>query len=833
MSTGISWLDFKLGARMLVKYPGLTLVGSLGMAVAIAIGAGVFSVLSTIVDPTLPLDEGDRIVALQNLNAAAGDQDRRTHLHDLESWREELRAVADFSAYRMVDRNLVGPDGQAEPLRIAEMTASGFRVARVPPLLGRHLVEEDERPGAPPVVVIGHEVWQNRFDGDPEVIGATVKLGISTHTVVGVMPAGFAFPVNNRLWTPLRLDPSEYARGEAPPIDVFGRLAPGATLAQAQAQLTTLGQRMAAAHPETHQHIRPKVLPYARSFIDSPELMWTYYLAQLLVSMLLVVIAINVAILVYARTATRAGEIAVRLALGASRGRVVAQLFAEALVLSAVAAALGLLATGFVLQQVNAFLSRMGGEEVPFWWDFRLSSATLLYAAGLAVLAAVIMGVVPALKMTGRQLQANLRRLGGGTGMQMGRTWTVLIVAQVAVAVAILPLAVATGWNEFFRSGITGPGVAAEQLLSARIGMDRETPPSAEADAYRQEFASRFADRQAELVSRLEREPGVAAVTFASHVPGDWAWSSGAAGTIEVEDPRRAAEPARHHVSFVQADPGLFAVYDVPILMGRSFHSADLAGTATAVIGNRSFVQQVLGGGDALGRRFRYTRTEDGLEPGGVEMGGWYEIVGVVSDFPAKSTISGRGMVTLYHPVAPGRLDPVSLVVRLQGIAPESFAGRLREITMALDPTLRLSGVRGVAKLYRQRLRTERLMTWAIAMVTLSVLLLSAAGVHALMSFTVAQRRKEIGIRVALGAQPRRILGSILSRALRQLALGAAVGCLLAGALMFGEWGFAAERAAVLMLAIAAIVLSVGLLAALGPARRGLSIQPTEALRAE
>jgi cell division protein FtsX len=523
----------------------------------------------------------------------------------------------------------------------------------------------------------------------------------------------------------------------------------------------------------------------------------------------------------------------VRLALGASRGRVVAQLFAEALVLSAVAAALGLLATGFVLQQLNAFLSRMGGEEVPFWWDFHLSSATLLYAAGLAVLAAVIMGVVPALKMTGRQLQANLRRLGGGTGMQMGRTWTVLIVAQVAVAVAILPLAVATGWNEFFRSGITGPGVAAEQLLSARIGMDRETPPSAEADAYRQEFASRFADRQTELVSRLEREPGVAAVTFASHVPGDWAWSSGAAGTIEVEDPRRAAEPARHHVSFVQADPGLFAVYDVPILMGRSFHSADLAGTATAVIVNRSFVQQVLGGGDALGRQFRYTRTEDGLEPGGVEMGGSYEIVGVVSDFPAKSTISGRGMVTLYHPVAPGRLDPVSLVVRLQGIPPESFAGRLREITMALDPTLRLSGVRGVAQLYRQRLRTERLMTWAIAMVTLSVLLLSAAGVHALMSFTVAQRRKEIGIRAALGAQPRRILGSILSRALRQLALGAAVGCLLAGALMFGEWGFAAERAAVLMLAIAAIVLSVGLLAALGPARRGLSIQPTEALRAE
>ncbi|HEV2130046.1 MAG TPA: permease prefix domain 1-containing protein, partial [Longimicrobiaceae bacterium] len=163
-----AWLDFKLGARMLVKYPGLTLVGVLGMAVSIAIGAGVFSVLGAMVSSTLPLDEGDRIVAIQNLNAALSDQDRRTHLHDLESWRDELHAVENFGAYRMVDRNLVAPDGQAEPVRIAEMTASGFRVARVPPLLGRYFVDEDEREGAPPVVVIGYDVWQNRFAGDSE-----------------------------------------------------------------------------------------------------------------------------------------------------------------------------------------------------------------------------------------------------------------------------------------------------------------------------------------------------------------------------------------------------------------------------------------------------------------------------------------------------------------------------------------------------------------------------------------------------------------------------------------------------------------------------------------
>ncbi|HEV2735832.1 MAG TPA: FtsX-like permease family protein, partial [Longimicrobiaceae bacterium] len=649
--------------------------------------------------------------------------------------------------------------------------------------------------------------------------------------VVGVMPGGFAFPVNNGLWAPLRLEPSDYRRGEAPAIDVFGRLAPGATLEQAQAQVAAIGRRMAAAHAATHRHIRPRVLPYARSFIDSPELMWAFYLMQLLGSLFLVVIAVNVAILVYARTATRAGEIAVRLALGASRARVVTQLFAEALVLSLAAAALGLAAAWFWLKQGNAFMDRMAGDQIPFWWEMGLSPGTVAYVIGLAVLGAVIVGVVPGLKATGRRVQSRLGQRGGA-GMRMGGTWTALVVGQVAVAVAILPLTVSLAWNQIFRYGITGPGFAAEEFLAARVGVDRETPPSGQAEAYQKEFAGRLADRQLELVRRLEAEPGVSAVTLASHVPGDWSSTSSAQGVVEVEDPRPAAEPVGQAVRFLEVDPGLFDAFDVPVLAGRRFHSADLAGAATAVVVNRSFVRQVLGGGSGLGRRFRYTRTEDGREPGGVAAGGWYEVVGVVNDFPPKTTVNGRGVGTVYHPVAPGRLNPVSLVVRVQGTTPERFAPRLREITTALDPTLRLSRAESLAQVHRQKLRTEGLLTLAMAGVTLSVLLLSAAGIHALMSFVVAQRRKEIGIRTALGAHPRRILGSIFSRALRQLALGVGAGCLAGGALLVGD-GSAPGRAAVILLAVAALMLTVGLLAALGPARRGLRIQPMEALREE
>ncbi|MDQ3309631.1 MAG: ABC transporter permease, partial [Gemmatimonadota bacterium] len=222
---GLGWipglsLDLKLGARMLAKHPGLTLVGGLGMAVAIAIGA-VFDVTAAVVHTPLPLDDGERLVAIESWDAEINNQERQI-LHDFTTWREELRAVEDLGAYRDVARNLIVPGGSVEPISVAEMTASGFRAARVPPLLGRPLLQEDERPGAPQVVVIGYGVWQNQFRGDPNVVGRQARLGNTVHTVVGVMPEGFAFPINHRLWTPLRADPAAYERRNGPGIQVFG-----------------------------------------------------------------------------------------------------------------------------------------------------------------------------------------------------------------------------------------------------------------------------------------------------------------------------------------------------------------------------------------------------------------------------------------------------------------------------------------------------------------------------------------------------------------------------------------------------------------------------------
>jgi hypothetical protein len=260
----ISWLDVKLGVRMLIKHPGLSLVSGFGMAVAVAIGAVGFGVIHTLTASHLPLDEGDRLVTIQNTGAAGMEQIRGTHLHDFATWRDEVPALSDVGAYRILTRNLVSADGRVAPFRVVEMTASGFRIARVPPLLGRHLIDADERKSAPPVVVIGYGVWQDRFGGRPDVLGEQVELGAASHTVVGVMPRDFAFPINNRVWTPLKLDPQDFGRGRAPPIDVFGRLAPGATQDEAQERLSALGQRAAAADPDTYEGVEPRVFPYAQ-----------------------------------------------------------------------------------------------------------------------------------------------------------------------------------------------------------------------------------------------------------------------------------------------------------------------------------------------------------------------------------------------------------------------------------------------------------------------------------------------------------------------------------------------------------------------------------------
>ena len=838
----ISWLDVKLGLRMLAKYPGLSLVAVIGMAVAIAIGAGVFGVISAIVDPTLPVPGGGRVVGVMSRRAdIAADAEMRV-LHDFVVWRSELTTVRDLSAFRLNRRNLIIEGRATELVDIAEMTAAGFRVAQIPPLLGRPLLEDDERPGATPVLVIGHGEWQRRFDGDPNIIGTNVRLGEAVHTIVGVMPEGFRFPVNHGYWAPLQLDVSTYARGAGPEIYVAGRLADGVTIEQARAQVAVIGRRMAAAFPDTNAHLRPTLVPYTHMLFEreAPGMAWAFYLVQLVTSLVLVLVAANVAVLVYARTATRAGEIAVRTALGASRTRVIAQLFVEALVLAVAAAVIGVTAAVFALGSAEPLLKQEIGS-VPFWFDLGLSHGLIAYVSGLAILGGAIVGVVPALRATGRNAYGGLQQLASrGSQMQLGRTWTALIVVQVGVAVGLLPTAIYLA-SELVQYGAGQPGYPAEEFFRASLRLEREEAPTrAEADAYWRAYEARFADRADALMRRLASEPGVDA-TFVSALFDGGPYRSFEISAVEQPGPAASAAPATRVVAAVSSvGAGYFALFDAPVVAGRGFVDADAAEGSTAVIVDRSFAEQMAG--DPVGRWIRDPRrggspTEDGAAAP------WLEIVGVVNDLPSRPAHGGAGALddpalpNVYSAATTGRI----LIARARGGATPTFPRRLRDIVASVEPGFQLHELGNLADNEREARRTYRSVAVATAVAMLSVLLLSAAGIYAMLSFTVARRRREIGIRIALGADRRRILGGIFARAGAQLGVGVAVGLMLALTLQWATGGRTmgtgsgdeVQRAFFVMPLVAAIVMAVGLLAALGPARRGLAVQPTEALREE
>jgi putative ABC transport system permease protein len=835
-------LDVKFGFRMLLKYPGLTIVGGLAMAFAVWVGATTFEVVTQLVYPTLPLPGGDRIVQIRNWDVAEGRVEPRA-LRDFVAWREGLTSVTDIGAYRDLSRNLVAPGGDARPVQVAEITASAFRIAPTFPLLGRVLGPADERAGAPPVVVLGYEVWRTRFAGDASVIGRSVQLGETYATVVGVMPEGFGFPMAHDAWTPLQSDLLSQPPREGPAVTVFARLAPGVSLDAAQVELSVLGGRTTAQLPSTHQHLRPQVVPYTRSYLDkSPSDMGLMLSFNLFAVMLLVLVCGNVALLMFARAATRQSELVVRSALGATRGRIIGQLFAEALVLGTLAAAVGLTATHLVLQQWGLNFLRENLGRLPFWYDLRLSPATVLYAAGLTLLGAAIAGVLPALKVM-RGMGSRLRQgTAGGGGVQFGGVWTAVIVTQVAFTVAFPALAYVEQ-RQLVRIETFPAGFSSEEYLAARLEIDATSvagagnATAADADGGEAAERVRFTAALEALRQRVTAEPGVVGVTFVDRLPR----TGHVERYIELDEP--SPEPARdgsapsaalplREVSTARIDPSYFDVLEAPIVAGRGFTAADLAPGARAVIVDRGFVDQVLLGRNAVGRRVRFAREQrggalaDDARP-------WYEIVGVVNELGMGAPTQRGRAAGFYLPTAPGSAGPLNVVVHTRG-DPLSLAPRLRAVATAVDPALRLSELQRVDQVTSGVLWVLGLWLRITLLLTAIALLLALAGIYAVLSFTVARRTREIGVRVALGSDRRRVVAAIFRRPLTQVGLGVAAGGVVigVGALAVLGGGLTAGQV-VLLVGYAAFMLGVCLLACVVPTRRALGVEPTEALRAE
>jgi putative ABC transport system permease protein len=818
MKTAVSWLDWKLGARMLLKHPALTIIGGLSLAAAIAIGVVGIEVAGELLYKRLPFDEGGRVVRLETQDVAASRVEPRV-LHDFAIWRQSLKTVAELGAARVSERNVLTGEGRVEALRVAEITASAFPLTRVPPLLGRPLQPTDELQGAAPVVILGYDVWQRQFLHDPAIIGRVVTVGRTARTVVGVMPPRFGFPRNQQVWVPLPVQDAPPREG--PAVQVFGRLADGASWQDSAAELDVVSARTAADQPTTHAQLRTRVRAFAGRTPGDP-LRLEDLLIHAIVLLVLGAVCANVATLTFMRTAMRESEMVVRHALGASRARVIAQVVTESLVLTLAAALLGLVVAQATVRYAWAQASVLMEEGLPFWVDLTLEPATVAYALLLALVAAAMIGLLPALKATAPSVQRGLQGITGAGGtIKFGGVWSFIIGAQVACTVLCLPAAVGISSNVLRDQGRWSE-FPAERYLTFRLSMDDEALAGEQGVPDDGQIAARRALAYEEFAGRLREEPGVTQVTYGDRLPTmspEW---------VAVEMEQDGAPPARLLGNFeggfamAAVGAGYHDAFGVKIVAGRSLHTADAGAPNGPVVVNEAFMRLV--GRNPVGARVR--TLQRGSER---ELGPWHEIVGVVADLEMLFPADWGGAAYIYRAASAAELDPVVVAVRVAGDA-APLAPRVAALARQVDAGLHLRDIVTLDDIVAQE--QIRMVGGSVVFgsVLLAAVVFAAASLYALMAVAVQRRTREIGIRIALGANPRSVLRTVFARAGRQLGGGIIAGNSIV--LLIAWRTDAVTQVLLVALVIMSVIMAaVGVLACAAPARRALRVQPTEALR--
>ena len=769
----LSWLDVKLAVRMLVRYPVLTLIGTGSLAAAIALGASAFAFITLFLWPRMPLPDGDRVVLVLHRDISSSEGESRVTA-DYFRWRGGTSTLTDFAAGRGMGRNLVMGDGIAEPISVAEVTASMFPMARVAPIMGRTLTDEDAKAAAPPVMVLGERIWRERFAADPAIVGKTLLVSETPTTVVGVMPAAFRFPSIYEVWQPLKLEEAAAKPRAGMGIQIWARLKSKVTYEQADTELAVLSARAAADWPATHEHLRATVGSPVESDVSNPEERILLACANIFVALLVLLVSGNVALLMFARAATRESEIVVRSALGASQGRLIGQFCTEALVLSAFAAVIGLaLAQQVMVWGVNTFtVVANDGELLAFWITPRLPPLSIAYGIGLAVLAAAVTGILPAVKMT-RAVASRLRETtAGGGGVSFGGVWTVVIVLQIAVTMAF-PAIMFFLKSEAHQTRTQQIGVPPERYLSARLGRDGNMTQA------------QFDATVRRVREDLAETPGITSIAIADKLPFMW----NGFFVIEIDEGGAAAPPegdfdGAYRISTAVVQPDFFAAFQAPPIAGRLFGASDYSDPPRVVIVNQSFVDKVLGGRNAVGRRLRYrhasgdgqpTPAANWLPAGTVPP--WFEIVGVVRDL-GMATEPSPNTAGAYFPLNIRNVGSVMVAARVSGDM-AAATNALRAIARNADPTLRVSEVQPLSRIPENGLRTLGYVVRMLGIAGAVGLMLALSGIYAVMSFAVSRRTREIGIRVALGSSRLRVVLTILRRPLIQVAMGSALGPIL------------------------------------------------------
>ncbi|MGI9627131.1 MAG: ADOP family duplicated permease [Longimicrobiales bacterium] len=805
--------DLRLGFRMLVKTPMLSLVAIVTVAMGVALTTHTFSSVWGTIGRGLPVPGEDRLMAVSGIRPDLGLTGMDMSIHEFEDLRDQQTSFESLEAYYQGTVNLGGDEGPPERFDGGFVSAAALSSLGVPPLLGRTFREGEDRSDAPLVVVLGHDLWQGRFAGDADVLGRFIRVNGETAEVIGVMPAGFAFPFTEKIWAPHRIDAAGLDWGRGQDVDVFGRLREGVSVAAGRAELQAMAVRQGELHPETNAQVSLNLEPFEQRYMP-PEIravLWTMLAGTFGV---LLIACVNVANLLLARAALRTKEVAVRTALGASRFAVVRQMMVESLVLVSIGGALGLCVAVWGL---GVYDNAIAGIPKPYWIDLRVDVPMLLFTVGVTAVAAVAAGILPALRASGVEIGSVLKDENrGSSSLRLGRFSYSLVVTEIAVSASLL---VAAGFmvKSVVNLRNIDLGFETENVLTGRIGLFEADYPTPES---RREFFNL-------LKERLAAQPTVLEAAVGAGLPGLGTGQYYLA--VEGESYTTDADHPLAYTTTITED--YFATFGVPLLHGRDFSPLDRSGEGQEVaIVNESFAARHFSNQSALGARIRLGVTNSPLP--------WHTIVGVVPDTYVGGGVGGIGddqvsPERIYLPLGTLNAQFVSFALRTQG-PPAAMAATVRGTVTDLDANLPVYELQPLDQAIDRATWAFDLFGAIFTIVGVVALFLAAVGLYGVIAFSVAQRRQEMGVRMALGADRGSIMGLVLKRGGWQLGLGMGIGLLVGAALArplrFVLYGVEISDPIVYVL----IALTMGLagFAALWiPARAATRTQPVIAMR--
>ena len=806
---GDLWQDLRYGLRTLRKSPGFTVVAVLALALGIGADSAIFSVVNTVLLRPLPYQDPDRLVMVWEDATKAGYPRNTPAPANYIDWREQNQVFEGMAAIANISFNLTG-DGEPERIDGRRVSASLFPLLGVEPHLGRVFLPEEDQPGANRAVIMSYGLWQRRFGSDPDITGKQLTLNGESFTVVGVMPPHFQFPSReDELWIPIAFGPNESATRGGHYLEVIARLKHGVTLQQAQAEMNTIAARLQQQYPESNTDVGATVISLHEQLVGDIKPALLVLLGA--VGFVLLIACANVANLLLARAAVRQKEIALRIALGASRARLIRQFLTESLLLAAIGGVVGMLLALWGVNLLKAFIPENISQVKAITIDAYVLGFTLL----VSLLTGLIFGLAPATQASNFNLNETLKEGGRDTaaGSRGKRLRSLLVIAEVAVSLVLL-IGAGLLINSFLRLRSVDPGFRADNLLTMRIVLPRlKYPEQPQRTAF-----------YAELLSRVEALPGVQAAAVTNWIP---LVSQGDSVGFSIEG---RPEPAAGQIPIAVTrviSPHYFSTMGIQLLQGRQFNEQDRADTPRTVVINETMARRYWPGEDPLGKRIT---TGSPADPAS-----WRTIVGVAQDV-RQFQLNADPRPQIYLPYEqPVFFQPTNLVIRT-GIEPLSLAATVRRTVWEIDRDQPVSNVRTMEDVLSESIARQRFSMLLLGIFAALALALAAVGLYGLMSYAVAQRTREIGIRMALGAQARDVLRLVVAQGLKLVLVGVVIGLVVAymltrlmSSLLFGV----SATDPTTFIAISLMLLCVAVLASYIPARRATKVDPLVALRYE